>query len=252
MDKYKSFLNLRFLKRLSLMIVFEHKNIIPIGCSCINQFQIQYYFADLDPEKKLPVSIFDWNIVTPDSTIKFLKMLRDKEIKSVMCDINNYQVTKAGLLRNTVFEAFYFWHEKTEGLLSNDDNKFDIFQSKVCHLIDNFYHTHQRSFVDLLWTNIQSNLKQTANLINLPWERFFLTKDRYSKMSSLGADLFGSKTRVTFVVRIEDLEEPGMAKLPNVHVLNSSRPVFREGDSEMSDYAGTPNLFAPVFDKLVP
>ena len=222
------------------MITFEQKHIIPIGCSCINQHQIDFYFGRRDPRPPKHSSIFDWNVTTPESTIQFFEFVQAGSIRSIMSDRKNYTIEK-GRLKNTAFECFYFWHENGAEITSENEEYFATFSKKVDHVLSNMLSPKEGEVVHLLWSNIQPNLKTMISILPLTWDAFRLSNEKYQKIVSAAQRIFGDKVKCTCIARLEDIDET-LTDLSNVVVLDLERSgVFRND----------PNLYDAVFDKII-
>lgn len=222
------------------MITFEQKHIIPIGCSCINQHQIDFYFGRRESRPPKRSSIFDWNVTTPESTIQFFEFVQTGNIRSIMSDRNNYTIEK-GRLKNTAFECFYFWHENSADIMSENEEHFASFSQKVDHVIGNMLSPKEGEPVHLLWSNIQPNLKAMVGILPLPWDAFRLSNEKYQRIVSSAQHIFGDKVKCTCIARLEDIDE-ALTDLSNVVVLDLERSgVFRND----------PNLYDSIFDKII-
>ena len=225
------------------MITVEQKHIIPIGCSCINQYQLDFYFGRKYPQPTRPLkrsSIFDWNVTTPESTIQFFQFVQAGNIKSIMCDRNNYTIEK-GRLKNTAFECFYFWHENGAEITSENEEYFATFSKKVDHVLSNMLSPKEGELVHLLWSNVQPNLKNTVSTLPLTWDAFRLSNEKYQKIVSAAQRIFGDKVKCTCIARLEDIDET-LTNLSNVVLLDLGRS---------SDFKGNQNLYDSIFDKII-
>jgi hypothetical protein len=188
------------------MIIFKKKSIISIGCSCINQFQVDFYFKNKFMRKTIASSIFDWNIVTPRSTIEFFDYANSGEVKSVMCNKENYTIENRKLI-NVAFEGFCFWHENSIEIMSDEYDKFSEFSNKISHMIDNIFSVSDKNNIVVLWSNLQPNLKSAISALPVSWDSFILTEELYEKIKHVVYFTYGEKTDIVFTTRVEDVDK---------------------------------------------
>lgn len=226
------------------MLVLKDSYVIPIGCSCINQFQAKAYADQFIPAAEARGAIFDWNIMTPQSTIELLSLCSSGDIKSVLCDRRNYvaeDVAEPMRLRNTAFDCLYFWHEDADSVLNGPPDNFEAFSSKVSRLIDNFLLPGTASPVALLWSNIQPNLQQSTSRFSVTWDAFRLTRKTHERMCAAVYGLFGSGAEVIFSGRQEDVDR-ALWERPDVFVMELRRS---------SNFRGPPGFFTPMLTELL-
>ena len=221
------------------MVILDSHSIASIGCSCINQFQIEFFFEEKPIVKEFAGSVFDWNVVTPQSTLDFFHYVNSGDIKQVMCDSRNYCV-EGGRLKNTVFEGFYFWHENVSAFAEDESVRQD-FLSKVSHLVDNLLSLQGKANSIFLWSNLQPNLKIATYSRPFPWETFRLTQDRYEKITEAVAATFHKDARVLFTTRSEDVDNNVMA-LRDVITFYLGRGM---------DFSGPPTLYDGIFEVIL-
>lgn len=241
------------------MILFENKCFIPIGCSCINQFQLDFYFGIKKPtfSRKLAklfskiaifprsksaqkkAGLFDWIVASPSSTIQILEAIVSNDVYSLFMDKKNYSI-EYGYLKNNAFECLYFWHEDGKELLEND-SQFSKFQSKVAHLIDNMLNATKVEHCFLLWSNIQPNLKYSLLFRPDSWESFILNEAHYDKITALTKVVFGEDSKCIFIFRAED------ANLPSLE----PDDIFTIELERSRDFRGEVDLYAPILNSLL-
>jgi len=74
---------------------------LPIGCSCINQFQLNFRFGVAGYDSQL----FDWSITTPDSTIDILR-----EKKLFINDLNEIEFLSINIPYSERMPGYFIWH----------------------------------------------------------------------------------------------------------------------------------------------
>lgn len=221
------------------MIVLEHSVVIPIGCSCINRFQIEYHFRGRRRGGLIQGSLFDWNITSPTSTIEFLERASAGGLRELMTQRRGYGVEN-GRLRHEAFEAMYFWHDKADEVLAGDQ-RFEGFAAKVGHLVENMLRDFGGRRVELLWSNLQPNLQTAVAKVPVPWDLFTLTEARHERLRDAAARLYGDGARLSFVGRAEDVA-PVLHGRSDVHLFDLPRS---------ADYQGPEGLYGALFDELV-
>ncbi|NOU39662.1 MAG: hypothetical protein HOO85_00135 [Methylotenera sp.] len=241
------------------MILFEDKCFISIGCSCINQFQLDFYFGIKKPTfaKKVTkffswitvfsksksaqkkAGLFDWIVASPTSTIQILEAIVSNNVYRLFTDKSNYSI-EYGYLKNNAFENLYFWHEDGKEILENDSN-FSVFQSKVTHLIDNMLNIANERRCFLLWSNVQPNLKHSLSFRPDSWESFILNEERYDKMTALTKIIFGEDSKCIFICRGEDVDLSSQ-KLDSIIIIELERS---------REFRGGADLYAPILNNLL-
>jgi hypothetical protein len=236
------------------VILFEGKSFIPIGCSCINQFQLDFYFGIKKPtfakkiaklfswiaifskskSAKKKAGLFDWIIASPTSTIQVFEAILSNNVYRLFTDKSNYFI-EYGYLKNNAFENLYFWHEDGKKILEND-SQFSIFQSKVTHLIDNMLNVAKVERCFLLWSNVQPNLKYSLLFRPDSWESFRLNEEHYDKMIALTKVIFGEDSKCIFICRAEDVDLSS-PKLDNIIIIELERS---------REFRGEADLYAPL------
>jgi len=240
------------------VILFEEKIFIPIGCSCINQFQLDFYFGIQKPTLAQKIAglfdwvrtssrpnvaqkksgLFDWIIASPKSTIQVLEAIQSNNVHALFTDKCNYSI-ECGRLKNNAFESLYFWHEDGEKILEND-SQFHIFQSKVTHLIDNMLYVAKTGRCFLLWSNVQPNLKSAVSFRSDGWDVFRLNEEHYVKITGLTKAIFGEDSRCSFICRTEDVDLPS-SKLDDIIIIELERS---------NEFKGAVDLYAPIFNRM--
>lgn len=218
--------------------LFKNKLILPIGCSCINQFQIR--LSAKFTGGRDAVYPLDWAITTPDATIDilshpapFIHTLTDLEIKH-------------GRVRSVTHPGIYFWHINSD--LQRDSMYFQNL-SELAPGIDFIVEKHHYMMkkltvkvdeVHCLWSNIQPNLKSAVDGLEA-WDSFHLTTQRYYAIKERCNALPANKISVSFICRADDIDPPLCTK-EDVFILECPRS---------PDYQGAPGLFDPIFDKIL-
>jgi hypothetical protein len=207
---------------------------IPIGCSCINQFQAAAYADRYLSDAEAKSGVLDWNIVTPDSTVELLTHCASGEVKTILRDRRNYvaeDVAGSVKLRNAAFSCMYFWHEDATRVLHGPESSFEEFANKVSRQIDNFLLPGRMSRVVLLWSNIQPNLQLATSSLAVKWEAFRLTMRNYECICEAAYACFGQRAEVVAAGRMSDVDEV-LWKQPNVFVMELDRSSNFRGPAE--------------------
>ena len=182
------------------MILLDDKAIIPIGCSCINQFQIEFHFG----KERCRGSLFQWTIATPRSTVEVLEHAKAGTLGALSGDRSQFELDGTHL-RNRNFDGFYHWHEDAGGLLGPQDAPFSRFAEKMAHLSEGTFTVDGP--VWLLWSNIQPNLRQEVeDNTRLGWDDFRLTRARRDAIRTAARTVFDDPHFV-FVGRSQDVDE---------------------------------------------
>jgi hypothetical protein len=220
--------------------LFGHQLVLPIGCSCITQFQLEG--STRLAASSLPGYVFDWAIATPDSTVAVL----DRRTPFVEGESDLELV--GDRVRSKAIPGFYFWHIKHHLQLADSERISDLSRHPegLRRFLDQHRHV-MRKFggevddVHCVWSNIQPNLAHALQEVGEPWSQFFLTPERYAAIKASCARLRAHKVAVWFVCRSEDLDG-SLAGLEDVVVLDVPR--------SKTDFKGTPGLFDPVFERM--
>ncbi len=207
--------------------------IVPIGCSCINQFQLNFKFGQSSYDSQL----FDWNIITPHSTIEIFKSKGLTFVNS----LNDLSLHSECILKSERLPGFYWWHmnQFVQGNIHYSSIKdfepyFDSFKNKHQHQVEKFFRMNPNN-ITFLWSNLQPNLKSACQSF---FDQFTLTSSRYHMMKDAIAESFkGAKT--IFLVRPELVETD---ILVNDDVMKFDLPYSEE-------FKGDENLFSSVWDR---
>lgn len=211
----------------------ETFRIVPVGCSCINRFQLQHAF----PSRKHGTGLFDWNICAPATTIAVLDMEASGALRQRLADPDRYGLDRGiGHLVHADLPGLYFWHEDRTAAASIAGRQ--SLASKISHLAATFFDSNVPTH--FIWSNVQPNLKGAIERgTGLPWSAFILTADVCNTLQEKLAKRFPDAT-VSFITRREDCDDV-IADHPDVHVMELPRG---------QDYEGAPQLFMPVFSAI--
>ena len=219
--------------------LFGNKLVLPIGCSCITQFQL------LNSTRLLPArpvsGFFDWAGSGADSTVEILNR-RKPFIRSV----DDLEVLHGRVRAKSL--RVHFWHinqffeipmsQKIDSLLDYPEGtkKFVDHHRFLMGLF------HQRvDELHCLWTNVQPNLRQSCDEVRVPWSDFRLTSARYAALKESCARLNARKISVWFICR-RDHMDPELAAQRDVTVLDVVE--------SQTDCRGETCLFDPVFEQM--
>ena len=181
------------------MIHLHDKTIIPIGCSCINQFQIDFFFG----KERCIGSLFQWIIATPRTTVEVLESARAGTLEGLLADRDQLEMDGAHM-RNRNFHGLYLWHEDAGAILGREAEPYARFADKTLHLSQNMFAAEGP--VWLLWSNIQPNLRQEVeDNTRLDWDAFRLTRVLRDAIRAAARDMFDDPHFV-FVARREDVD----------------------------------------------
>ena len=219
------------------MITINETTLIPIGASCIVNFQLEFLAKRLELSKELKSTLFDWNIATPLSTSKVLASILSGTFGELLADKDNFDVIDSRL-RFKPFEGFYFWHQNALKIMEGDSQYFDHFVSKQMHKANNMSISNSKAIV-CLWSNIQPNLMEATSRLPNTWADFKLTSERIEQIQDSVNLFFGSKAKVIFISRHEDVVD----LTPNSEIEILQLPRSR-------DFRGESNLFSEIFERL--
>lgn len=242
-----------------MLILFGNKKFISIGCSCINQFQLDFYFGiqkptlikkivrhlswsrlfSKTPQARKKAGLFDWIIASPKSTIQILEAIQANNVYAAFTDKNNYSI-ECGHLKNNAFDSLYFWHEDGASILQSN-SQFQTFQSKVTHLIDSMLSIAKSGGCFLLWSNVQPNLKSTMLFRPNGWDAFILREEQYIQIVRLTKTVFGEDSHCNFICRAEDIDFSS-SKLHDITIIKVDRS---------DEFRGVADLYAPVLKNLL-
>ncbi len=167
------------------MIRLDDKAIIPIGCSCINQFQIEFYFG----KERCSGLPFQWTIATPRTSVEILEAASRGALADLFFDRSDFEMD-GDHMRNRHFEGFYHWHEDAAAVLDREAEDFERFTRKMAYLGENMCAVDGP--VWLLWSNLQPNLRQEIeDNTRLDWSDFRLTQMRRDEFARLPGQSIG-------------------------------------------------------------
>lgn len=217
------------------MIEIENRQIIPIGCSCISQFQIAKHFAP----RPTQAGFFDWNIATPAASADVMRAYMDQSLLPKLADRAAYGTLSARkYLINKHFPGLYFWHEPSAEVLDPArPERFNAFVNKLRYLVRQTF--APRNTPALIWSNVQPNLKIVTARVTDDWSQFCLTPARYERLNSVAAQLFAGPD-LYFAVNPEDCA-PELLDQPNVFALGLPR---------CGKYVGPKGHFAAIFGAI--
>ena len=220
--------------------LFGHRLVLPIGCSCITQFQLQGSTRLL--ASQMPGYVFDWAVATPDSTVSVL----DRQTPFVQEDADVELVNDR--VRSRAIPGFYFWHIKHYLQLADAVRISDLsdhsdgmrrFLDQHRHVMSKF--AGEIEEVHCVWSNIQPNLQHAAQEVGEPWSNFLLTPQRYADIKASCARLRARRVSVWFICRDEDVES-SLTGLEDVVVLDEPR--------SKTEFRGRAGLFDAVFERM--
>jgi hypothetical protein len=222
-------------------MLFGDTLVLPIGCSCIAQFQLQ--LATCLPPGTRSSQLLDWTIATPRATVRMLG--RRTPVVSGHDDLFMLPTSRAGV---KALPGLYFWHiRRSLGLpetqplqdLAHHRDAVARFVEQHRHLVRKLGERHRR--LVCLWTNVQPNLRRAAQINGLPWSDFVLTPARHRAIRTACASLPADDVITWFVGRAEDVS-PALHDREDVVLLDVPR--------SPTDYRGEPDLFAPAFARM--
>ena len=214
--------------------------VLPIGCSCIAQFQLQ-----LSPRlesARLDAQLFDWAITKPDATAGLLS--RPRPVVEALEDLEVVH----GRVRARSEPGLYFWHiKKTLGLpeprpltrLADHREGVNQFIAQHRHLVGKLGGAVDE--LHCLWSNVQPNLRSAIEAVGEPWADFELTVARYHAIREACGAWPASRIHTWFVCRSQDVD-PALHDAPGVVLLDLPRDPL--------EYKGAPGLFDPVFERM--
>jgi hypothetical protein len=215
---------------------------LPIGCSCINQFQLDFRFGRARSDSQ----IFDWSITTPDATIAILR-----EKNAFITEFDDIKFVSPNILFSRAMPGYFIWHLNKilprEYLpISNKadlEPAFHVLVDKNKYQVDKFFKSNSVE-VRCIWSNVQPNLKRSTKGMN--FADFFLTKSRYDQIKSMVNETWANSS-TWFVVRAADVDEV-LIDQPDVVVLNLDRATGSQQNKW--DFMGEENTFLPVWDRI--
>ena len=220
--------------------LFGHQLVLPIGCSCITQFQLQG--STRLAASSMPGYLFDWAICTPESTVEVL----DRQTPFVEREGDLELV--GDRVRSSAIPGFYFWHIKHYLQIADSVRISDLslhpeglrrFLDQHRHVMGKF--GHHLDEVHCVWSNIQPNLAHAVQEVGEPWSQFFLTPERYSAIKASCARLRARRVAVWFVCRSEDVD---------VSLVGHEDVVVLDVPRSKTEFKGSTGLFDPVFERM--
>lgn len=217
----------------------ENTLILPVGCSCINQFQILQ--TSLLNDWQHTAHFFDWIIASPDDTIKLLN-----DLKPFLSSIDDFEIVNRKV-RSKHYPGIYFWHmAEALGLNIAYINSLEDIKKDIHFAIEKYNYmllkmSEIKTDIHCLWTNIQPNLKHDLEWVGEDWNNFYLTQKRYYQIQEKCAKLSPNKVKTWFIVRPEDIDQSLLGK-EDVILLNV--PLS-------SDYKGAIGMYDVVFEKIL-
>jgi len=205
---------------------------IPLGCSCISQFQLNSHFG----EHSYVSQLFDWNIVTPDALVQIF----DSRFAELREAVNSLAMHGPSILKANSLPGFYWWHAdkllgKQELLMFNTINEFEnaagqVFRDKLEYQIQKFLNIQDDGRVIFVWSNAQPNLK-----LALPqsWDCFYLSAMRLDSIVTSVKSIFPN-CQMRFAVRPEISDS----------AILSQRNVFEVSAPLGDDHKGAADLFS--------
>ena len=217
---------------------FGNKLVLPIGCSCITDVQLQ-----LTPGHRYVPYFFDWAGCTIDATIEILQRSGAPFIEHE----SDLEVVN-GRVRAKHVAGVHLWH--INSFLGLPE------MQKVTRLadypagVDKFIHYHRTMMsrltidhdeIHCVWTNVQPNLIHHAERAGEPRSAYFLTAERYDAIKESCKRLRAKKLAVWFVCHQDDMDG-SLAGRDDVTVMDLPR--------SPTEYQGAPGLFDPILDKM--
>lgn len=222
--------------------------LLPIGCSCINQFQLEYFASSVPDEYRASGSPFRWNITTPEATARLLMEVQNKRRFSLL-ETPDDIVWDSGWPCSRKIKGLYFWHiAKDVGasnrhearLLLEDCAVFERFKSKYDRLLDKLFELPRET--TFIWSNIQPNLKEAVEMLGLvSWEDFVLTSRHMTDIKRALHALGFEDARCVWICRHEDcaVDEPDS----EIHLMHLPRS---------DEFKGQSGLFDEIYRSLLP
>lgn len=185
--------------------------LLPIGCSCISQFQLEFFAAAHPGEFNASGSFFRWNIITPEATARLLSELQINKNFSLF-DSRDDVIFDAGVPCSRKIEGIYFWHiHRDVGARSraelpailDTDAAIAKLKLKYDHLLSKLRELPRETL--FVWSNIQPNLQSTVAALNhLSWNDFILTSERMAAIRQSLRTLGFESTKCVWICRQDD------------------------------------------------
>lgn len=218
---------------------FGNKLVLPIGCTCISELQLQ-----MMPGGRQAPYFFDWAGTTIAATIEILNRSGAPFVEQES-DLEVFN----GRVRAKNIRGVHFWH--INWFLGIPD------MQRISSLADHatrlqkfiYYHRVVMSRLNIdhdeihcLWNNIQPNLLHHAEEVGEPRSGYFLTAERYAAIKETCKQrLRARKIAVWFVCHRDELDE-SLVGNDDVTVLDVPR--------SPTEFRGAPGLYAPVLEKM--
>jgi hypothetical protein len=217
---------------------FGEKLVLPIGCSCISDVQLQ-----LTPGHRYVPYFFDWAGCTIDATIEILNRSGVPFIEHE----GDLELVN-GRVRAKNIPGVHLWHINT--FLGLPDMQRISSLADYPEGVQKFIHYHRVMMSRLnseheeahcVWSNVQPNLIHHAEMAGEPRSAYFLTAERYAALKESCKRLRAPKIAVWFVCHPEDVDRSLVGR-NDVIVLDVPR--------SPSEYQGAPGLFDPILEKM--
>lgn len=218
-----------------MLIGGEKISLITLGSSCILDFQLRLICQQNQNLFEIKSGIFDWNIITPDASIKMISDLNDSAFLEGLTSLDNLR-NNYGILENFFYNGLFFWHEDAEKVMRDKDfhTEFSLKQKKR---YVNFMESTSKNRVIFLWSNFQPNLFQATKNQITNEKDFFLTSERYYAFNNSVADKYNkSKTNIYFLVHSDSVD---------VNLTIKSNVISVDLDRS-SDYLGSEGLLSTI------
>lgn len=220
---------------------------LPIGCSCINQFQLEFFASAAPDRYRASGSPFRWNIITPEATARLLEAVQADKYFSLL-DVPDDIVWDASWPCSRKIDGLYFWHiAKDVGagnrmearVLLQDHAVFAQFKSKYDRLLKKLFELPRETV--FVWSNIQPNLKAAIELVErVTWDDFILTDERMGAIKHSLRALGFDDPACVWICRQEDcaVRDP----MPDIHLMQLPRS---------EDYKGEAGLFDEIYRRCL-
>ena len=217
---------------------FGNKLVLPIGCSCITDVQLQ-----LTPGHRYVPYFFDWAGCTIDATIEIL----NRDGAPFIEHAGDLELVN-GRVRAKNVPGVHLWH--INSFLGLPDLQRISSLADYPAGVEKFIHYHRvmmsrlgsdHDEIHCVWTNVQPNLIHHAEMAGEPRSAYFLTVERYAAIKESCKRLRARKIAVWFVCHKDDVDG-SLAGKDDVTVMEVPR--------SRDEYQGAPGLFAPVLEKM--
>jgi hypothetical protein len=217
---------------------FGSKLVLPIGCTCISELQLQ-----MTPGARQAPYFFDWAGTTIAATIEILGRSGAPFVEKEG-DLEVYN----GRVRAKNIRGVHFWH--INWFFGIPDNQRISSLADYPEGLQKFIHYHRvvmsrlntdHDEIHCLWNNVQPNLLLHADLAGEPRSGYFLTAERYAAIKESCKRLRARKIAVWFACHREDVDGSLIGN-DDVTVLDVRR--------SPTEFQGAPGLFDPVLEKM--